>query len=249
MMKQSAIVIATSLLVFASAPWSARAGQGAPNGAGAGRPAAEERQSAENKAVQAQLGRVLPEVSLDKVPLGDVIDFLRDVTGANVFVNWKALEDARIDRNTPVTVRLRDVTFAKALDGVLKSVGGRATKLGYTIDDGVISISTADDLARNTFTRVYDVRDLMRAAGGGDTKQADAEREAAVVKLLTDTIDPASWREHGGELGSARYLNGQLIVTQSEDNHKAVVNLLRQTRTLLGLPAKEEGREYPIEKR
>jgi hypothetical protein len=210
---------------------------------GAAPPAAEKKQpaTAADRAVQTQLGRVLPEVSFDKVPLSDVVDFLRDVTGADVFLNWKALEDARIDRDTPVTIRLRDATFAKALDAILKAVGGRATKLGYAVQDGVISISTANDLAQDTVTRVYDVRDLLR--GGADAKQ-----EEAAVKLLTDSIDPASWREHGGQLGSVRFLSGQLIVTQPAENHKAIANLLRQTRTLIGLPQKEE-REVQMERR
>src|SRR6185503_19872463 len=91
----------------------------------------------------------------------DVIDFLRDVTGANIFVNWRALEAAGIDRNTPVTARLRDVKFSKALQTILSDVGGGTVKLGYTIDEGVITISTDEDLSKNVVTRVYDIRDLI----------------------------------------------------------------------------------------
>ena len=40
-------------------------------------------------------------------------------------------------------------------------MSGGAIKLAYTIDEGVISISTEEDLAKNVVTRVYDIRDLI----------------------------------------------------------------------------------------
>src|SRR4029078_5882592 len=103
----------------------------------------------------------LPEMNFPAVAFTDVVDFLRDVTGANIFVNWKALETAGVDRTAPVTLRLRDVKFSKALTTILDDVGGGTVKLGYTIDQGVITISTEEDLARNVVTEHYDIRDLI----------------------------------------------------------------------------------------
>ena len=68
---------------------------------------AERGENKEDRAVQAQLDRPLPELQFDGVGFSDVIDFLRDVSGANIFVNWKSLEAAGVDRNAPVTARLR----------------------------------------------------------------------------------------------------------------------------------------------
>ena len=126
------------------------------------RTVAEERgEDPEDRAVLAQLDRPLPEVNFDGAGFTDVIDFLRDVSGANIFVNWRALENAGVDRNAPVTARLRNIKFSKALTIILDSVSGGSVPLGYTIDDGVITISTGEDLDRNTITRVYDIRDLI----------------------------------------------------------------------------------------
>ena len=123
--------------------------------------AMERGEGQQDAVVQAQLDKRLPELRFDAVGLTDVIDFLRDVSGANIFVNWRALEGATIDRNAPVTARLRDVPFRKALDIILQDVGGGTVKLAYTVDEGVITISTAEDLSGNTLTRVYDIRDLI----------------------------------------------------------------------------------------
>ncbi len=114
-----------------------------------------------DQVVQAQLDRRLPEVRFDGVALTDVIDFMRDITGANIFVNWRALEAAGVDKNAPVTARLRDVKFSKALSTILQDVGGTTARLTYTIDEGVITISTAEDLSKNVVTRVYDIRDVL----------------------------------------------------------------------------------------
>src|SRR6185503_19075525 len=117
--------------------------------------------TAEERAMQAMLDRGVPELNFDAVAFADVVDFLRDVSGANIFVNWKALEAAGVDRTAPVTARLRNIKFSKALTIILDSVSGGTVPLGYTIDDGVITISTGEDLDRNVITRVYDTRDLI----------------------------------------------------------------------------------------
>jgi general secretion pathway protein D len=109
----------------------------------------------------ALLDRQLPELRFDQIPFADVIEFLRDSTQANIFVNWRALEASAIDRNTPITTRLRNVKFSKVLRTILDDVGGGTVKLGYTIDEGVITISTLEDLAQNVDIRVYDIRDLI----------------------------------------------------------------------------------------
>ena len=205
-------------------------------------PADRQRRRQTDQAVQAQLGRRLPEINFDRVGLTDVVDFLRDVTNANIFINWKALEAAGVERNAPVTVRLKDVAFGKALDTVLKSAGGDAVKLAYAVDDGVITVSTADDLAQDVITRVYDVRDLVRAkagAAGEAAAPADEARFETVTRLVTGSVAPGSWRDRGGTTGSVRAMAGQLIVTQTAENHEAIANLLAQTRKLMGLDAVE----------
>jgi Flp pilus assembly secretin CpaC len=119
----------------------------------------------EDAQMQALLDRPLPELRFDGAAFADVIDFLRDVTGANIFVNWRALENAGITRDEPVTARLRNVRFATALRTILNDVGGgagfAAVPLGYTVDEGVIYITTQEDLSRNVVVQVYDIRDLI----------------------------------------------------------------------------------------
>lgn len=189
---------------------------------------------AEDAALQAQLARPLPEVNFDAVAFADCIDFLRDVSGANIFVNWKVLEASGVDRNAPVSVQLKNVRFGKALDTILASAGGDV-KLTYTADGDVISI-TVDDTEGDPggVRRSYEVRDLL---GGGN-----ADREAIVLKLITGSIAPSTWKNTGGT-GDARVQDGQLLVNTSQDNHKAIANLLEQVRRLNSTTASANDRK------
>jgi general secretion pathway protein D len=116
--------------------------------------------STEDQQVQALLARRLPSVQFKDTPLSDAIDFLRDLTGANILVNWNALQAAGIDKQTvTINASLHDVPFSKVLTIVLDQAG--PGKLGYNIEDGVITISTMDELNKKVVTRVYDISDLL----------------------------------------------------------------------------------------
>ena len=258
--------------------------------------AAERGDTRGDRAITAQLDRQLPELQFDAVGFSDVVDFLRDVSGTNLFVNWKSLEAAGIDRNTPVTARLHNVKFSKALNVILDSVGGGTTKLGYTVDDGVITISTADDLSKNVVVRVYDIRDLIIdvpdftdapqfsldasqnqgqgggggggiGQGGGSTAQVTNSLFAggaqqtqqqtgptrqdlvdAITKLITDTVSSDSWKDNGGSVGAVRELQGQLIVTQTPENHRQLVNLLEQLRETRAIQITVETRFLTVQR-
>jgi len=255
--------------------------------------AAERGINSEERAVQAQLDRKLPEVKFDGVGFSDVIDFLRDVSGANIFVNWKALEAAGIDKNAPVTARLFNVKFSKALQVILDSVSTAQAKVGYTIDDGVITISSGDDLNKNVLTRVYDIRDLIinvpdftdapkfdlnsatqqsqAGTGGGSggggggggsqsglfgggtatAKETGKTRDQLVddiTKLIQETVASDSWKETGGQVGAIKELSGQLVVTQTPENHRQLVNLLEQLRETKSIQVTVETRFLTIQR-
>jgi Flp pilus assembly secretin CpaC len=122
-----------------------------------------DQESAANRAVRQRLDEELNEISADQQGFEKVVGYLQTSTGTNIIVNWKALEGAGIDRNAAVTVNLKKVPFRKALTEILNEVGGATAALAYTIDDGVISISTKDDLTSQKYQniRVFDIRDML----------------------------------------------------------------------------------------
>jgi general secretion pathway protein D len=117
-------------------------------------------ESPANRAVRKKLMQTHRKFEFSGVPFEQVTEFMREVSGASIHVKWNALEQAGINRDTPVNVKLTDVTIEKALRTILEDVGG-INDLGFVIDDGVITISTKEDLSRQVVTRVYDISDLI----------------------------------------------------------------------------------------
>lgn len=95
--------------------------------------------------------------------LSFVIDYLRESTDLPIHVKWKALQAAEIEPKTQVTLKLKNVTAEKALKVLLDDLSGTdaSKKLTYTIDEGVITISTGADLKGRVVTRTYDIRDML----------------------------------------------------------------------------------------
>lgn len=116
-----------------------------------------------NRAAQAALRKIVT-LSNDNLSLDQVIAFIRDTTGANIAVNWPALELVSIDQDSLVTISLSRVPAQQLLRLVLDQVSADAfddDKAGFTISEGIVKISTLRDLKTETETRVYDIRDLL----------------------------------------------------------------------------------------
>ena len=115
------------------------------------------------RAVNARLAldTTIPSIKLDAVALKDAVDFVQDLSAANVHVNWAALEAAGVGKDALVSLNLRSVPLRKALDLILSDASGGNAALAYTIDDNVIDITTRELADKVLVTRVYPVGDLL----------------------------------------------------------------------------------------
>jgi hypothetical protein len=73
-------------------------------------------------ALRAKLDRRLPEVKFDGVGLSDVLDFLRNVSGLPLTVDWKGLGDAGVGHDDPVTARFDYLGTGQVLRLILVSM-------------------------------------------------------------------------------------------------------------------------------
>jgi hypothetical protein len=113
-----------------------------------------------DRVVRRKLQCVLPKLELPGVDFKNVVQFLREFGNVSIHVKWAALERVGVTRESKVNVSLTNVTLEKAIRIILDDVGG-ANPLGFVLDEGVITITTMDDLSSRTITRVYDIRDLV----------------------------------------------------------------------------------------
>lgn len=224
-----------------------------------------------NRAARRRLDETLGQVNITGIDLKAALENIRDENGLNLHVKWPTLASAGISPETPVAMKLHDIRLSKVLDILLADAGGAKAELGYEVDDGVVTVSTREDLNRRTVTRVYNIRDVLASAPNfkapeislgaqqhlamdrhrasrtksffdattGDNEDDSEEgedaphRKAAVddlLDLIRTAIEPGTWREQGGMVGSLRELNGQLIVTHTSATQNQVGGLLGQLR-------------------
>ena len=220
-----------------------------------------------DRAVWKRLRLVVPEISFKSTKFEDVIKFLRNATKANIHVKWGALEEMGVMRDTPVSTKFKKITLHTALRIILDDVSGSAgrdDRLNFVVRDGVLRISTNDDLDKGTYIVVYDIDDLLRSVGppelpampgydidgGPGYLLIDCISWRIVVKdiadLLWKTVDPECWI--GGSPASAtmKFINGKLVIGQIARNHRQIRGILRLLRWI-NQPAPSAARSRPAE--
>ena len=106
------------------------------------------------------LAHKIPQVKISAIPMSDAIDFVRDISGANIHVNWRALELLNVTRQTPVSVTLNNVPASRVLRSILDDTGS-GQLLTYYVDEGVVEITTREIADSQMITKVYPVEDLV----------------------------------------------------------------------------------------
>jgi hypothetical protein len=111
--------------------------------------------SAEQKIYDALDGTV-QNLNFTETPLRDVIAQLKDSQGIPIQLDMKALEDAGIDLDTPVTKDLSGISLRSSLRLLLGDID-----LTYLIKDEVLLITTKEKAGENLVIKVYPVADLV----------------------------------------------------------------------------------------
>ena len=170
MNKHRVVLIALGLL---SAPVvvAAQAKQGPPVPV-ATQPATAPVETSE-QATRKALTKILPEVNLSGVPLIEAIDYFREATGQNFYVEWNALRAVTISQNARVTYKAEKISAADALTNALKPIDDGAHKITYGILGKTVIVSTPESL-----------RDVLGTARGDLYKANDPEARKILMREL-----------------------------------------------------------------
>ncbi|NLZ00078.1 MAG: hypothetical protein GXY25_06025, partial [Pirellulaceae bacterium] len=103
-----------------------------------------------------------------ETPLGDVVEYWKDLHKIEIQVDQKALDDVGLGTDTPISRTLDGISLRSALRLVLRDLD-----LTYVIRDEVLMITTPEEAELELSTKVYPVADLvispsmMQMSGGG----------------------------------------------------------------------------------
>ena len=106
------------------------------------------------------LDRIMPAIKLNNVTFREAIDFLRDLSGANIHVNWRAIEAYGVAADTAVSIRLTQVPLRKVLSLILSEASG-GSGLTFYQSGKVIEITTTELADQEMLTASYPVQNLL----------------------------------------------------------------------------------------
>jgi len=136
-----------------------------------------------NAEVRAKLAK-RTNMEFIETPLNQVLDFLRDAAEVQIHVKTRALDDAGIPTDVPMTYNLKDVSVETGLELMLDDL-----RLDFVIDRGLVIVSTPDDLQARLVVRAYHLDPLL-----ADLAPEQVEREAGrLAGLLAVQVAPESW--------------------------------------------------------
>jgi type II secretory pathway component GspD/PulD (secretin) len=196
-------------------------------------------------------------LNFENTPLKRVLDDLLDCYGVNVMIDRPAMDEAGTSLDSPITVKLEQVSLRAALNLILRQV-----KMTYVIKDEVLHITTEKHATGKLVAVTYPVADLVvpirnviefpssppqpgsslpiTASSFAPACKSDSGKtaqtktlEEQLITLVTSTISPKLWADMGGP-GTIDYfpLGMALVINQTPDVHEQIADLLAALRRL-----------------
>lgn len=172
--------------------------------------------------IQAHLNK---NVTLEFVqsPLREVVEYLSELTGAEIAIDSRSLSDAGIAKNVAMTISVKELSLRSGLNLALGQVG-----LTWTIRDDVLTVTTPEGAEAALSPRVYAVSDLLQAGSAQVAGEYDYD---SLIESMTSLIQPESWEEVGGP-GAISGIFGSLVVSQTAAAHEQVAAFLEKYRAI-----------------
>lgn len=142
-------------------------------------------------------------------------------------------------------------------DGVLVVAADEALRKNtfiviYDIRDLLFQIPDFPDAPQLDLDQVLNQGAQGGGAGGGSVFGESGEQEPVgpteqelmerILEIIQTNVDFEGWRENGGDTGVIQELNGNLIITNTARNHRAIQGLLNQLREIRSVQINVESR-------
>jgi type II secretory pathway component GspD/PulD (secretin) len=181
---------------------------------------------------EGKLNNIKVTLDFQNAPLDQVVDYLREISGLNIFVDSKVR-----DKNIVVSLKVTEIS--------LRSIFGLMLKphdCDILFKDGVLQLMTAADVADRTMKmEIYDCRDILypisnfpgidldlSASGPGVVLQQDpgndSGSEIPIEEMVRAHTGGRSWEENPKAV--CKMQNGLLVIRNTPAVHKQVRRLL-----------------------
>ena len=110
---------------------------------------------------RASLSRSIDPIEIRQVPLGRFLDHLARLSETSLSVRWPALNRIGVFSDSLITMTVGQTTIDAAMTQALALADRDQRGATFAIRDGIVVVSSRDDLARDMEVRVYDVAALL----------------------------------------------------------------------------------------
>jgi len=169
----------------------------------------------DDEPTEARIERTLgnpTEVNFIETSLEDALNLLSNYHNVNIWLDRKALLDAEIAVDQPVTLKVTAARFESVLNLLVEPLD-----LEWLIQDEVLKITTRDKAALLSETRTFDVQNLIDAGHSPDE----------LIEAIVRCIAPASWNDEGGQ-GAISHSGGMLVCRQTQRIHSEIALVLAE---------------------
>lgn len=157
------------------------------------------------------------EFDLIDQPLIDVMAFLADLHNINILVDTKAMHNAGISVDSPITLEAQGQRFSQVLDQFLEPL-----KLDHVARHNVLIVTTQEKVDALRETHIYDVKKLLGRKA----------RPEVITEFITSKVLPKTWSQNGGQ-GTTAYVPGYFIVYQTPRAHRKILERFKTLRQRL----------------
>ena len=158
----------------------------------------------------------------EELPLAEFAALVSGECDIPVHLDQKKLEEAGVGTSCPLTARYQGIPLRSVLRLVLDDL-----ELTFVVRDEMLLITTPEEAESCLWTLAYPVHDLVALPGGGSDFDP-------LIELITTTVAPDSWDEVGGPGSEFGIASGWLVLSQTQEVHGEVAELLRLLRRALG---------------
>jgi hypothetical protein len=168
----------------------------------------------------ARLQDPLADLDVPDTSLGNFVRMISGLSTVPITVRPEALVNSKLSLAADVSARAEDTTIGEALAAALSPL-----KLALAVNGPDVIIDRRGAIGGELRIAKHAVADLV------DSSRGNAED---FLRLLRTVVASRSWSDHGGD-GRAAFMNGELILNQSEHAHFEALYFFERLREARGL--------------
>ncbi|HEY2839128.1 MAG TPA: hypothetical protein VGJ26_08270, partial [Pirellulales bacterium] len=201
-------------------------------------------ESPAEKKIEAALREPI-SLDIDESSLTDAVDYIKQKGDFEVRLDKNALRDAAVDPSVLITLHVKGIPLASALDEMLEEFD-----LACVIQRDILRITSKEKADSILITRVYPVADLahIEMVTGQPRPRPNL---GPLMQMIEDTVQPDSWVHNSG-VGAIKQVRAPsgaaLVISTTRRIHSEIAAVLADIRAVKQLAGALEPQAFDQKK-